>query len=281
MTAVHISGEQLHVAVGKWRKGILRIERVLKKTLPYGSAVGSRIVDVAAVSDVIRELSKDKDIAKHRIRVTLDTGAVMTKLLTLPDVKSRKYMRRLVEEHFSVGGVVSYTVLQKNDNGTVEILACMAEKELLKNYIDAFRGAGFGIGSIDISACGIIRLSEKCSMLNGSSYAVCIADDTGISRFIFENGKYCYGGRDSIFVQQGTEEFSAGTARSVEALIQVSGKDISNVLMSGVTDSEAEQIRLTLSESGIRAARFPMQKEIEFVDDADISDHLAVIAALV
>lgn len=282
MVSVYLSGEKIQALCGGKSGDILTIRRAAELPLPEGCVLGGRILDREAVTSVLKRLAEDKAFAGAGVRIAVDSAALNVKRLTLPDLKSRRYMNKLIADSFpeSTNAVYDYMELGSAPEGGISVIACRADSGFVEDYIECFGAAGFAVESISLCLCGVIRLAESCAMLKNASFAVAAADGSGVSCFVFAQGKYKGGGRERILSRRGTAEYAEDIRRLLSAQLRTEEGRISNLLMSGFSAEEQGRIRGLFAGTGVRCAELPNQPELLFAGGGRLSEFLFPAGAL-
>ncbi len=282
MVGIYLSNDIIQAARGTCSGGRIRVEQVYTSQLPEGCVLGGRVMDSQAASQALKELAADMDIRRQPIRVAVDAGSMGIKLLSLPAVSSMKYMRRLISDSFPEGAdaIYDHKTLGRNPDGSINVLACRAEKQLIKGYADAFSSAGLRIGSLEPSVCGLIRLVQLCKMLCTSTFAVICAEGGCISRYIFVDGIYRFGGYDRVLSDRCDSGYLNALAKAA-ASVQLSGYPVTNLLLCGVSSSELMYVRSTVNDLRIKLAELPELPEISFAGGERVSDYTFVAGTLI
>lgn len=281
MVAVYISNEKIQAVYANKIKSQLDISRVVDLPLPSGSVLNGKIIRTEPVIGQLKCLAGDGQLSKDKIRVIVNIGAVRTKQITIPNLRNRKYIEKLISESFSEKGnaVYDHKVIGRMDDGSLNILACRAESDLIKDYIYVFSEAGLKLSGISLSVGGVINLVDYCGMLKTSSFVLTVADTGGISQYYFKDGQYRLCGYNRLLAERNTPEYAAEIIRSLFSAA-VLGSDISTAIFSGISEIELEMIRNNKDMAGVKCAFFPQQPEVRFANGEQLSDYIFAVSAL-
>lgn len=282
MTGVYLSNDMIQTVKATRHGNRVEVEQVYTQTLPEGCVLGGRIMEQDVLAEQLKKLSADKVLSSSLLKISADMGAMGIKLVSLPGLSSEKYMRRLIAESFheSTDAIYDYKTLGRNNDGTLNVLACRAERGLIKGYIDAFSSAGFRIRSLEPAVCGLIRLVQFSKMLCTSSFAVISVDAGCISRYIFTDGIYRFGGRDRVFAKRSDSGFLNELVR-VTASVRLSEYSVTNLLFCGASSSELEYVRSTLNDPQLKMAEFPDLPEVRFVNGGRLSEYVFAVGTVI
>lgn len=289
MTSVYISNENIQVVIGSRNGGRLKIQRILTGSLDDGCIINGIITDEAALRSRIADMWKMYRLPRSGISLMVESSAVSTKILTLPNV-SGSYIMKLVRESFtefdSEDPVYDFRVLGAAKDGGVSVLGCMTEHSFVKSYIDIFSAAGIKLKSIDIALSGQIKLAKFCKELSERSYILAVLDKTTVSLFLFIDGEYRFSKRQRILYNRDTPEISDEIGRMISSLIQFKkseniSAEINDVFLCGFSDQEINSAALMFD--GIKLGRLPALSSIvpgAGVDRDMISDHVLALGNL-
>lgn len=202
MTSVYISNEHIQ-AVSAVRSGKkLTVKMVAEQKLPEGCILNGVITDEAALKTELSAMWKAFKLPRKGLRLVLESGAVSTKLLNLPNLSKPEYMNKLISDNLPGSeieeAVYDYKTLGAAPEGGISVLACMAERSFIKSYIELFSGAGLKLASIDLAVSGLIRLVKFCGEFSDRTFVISVIDRNNVSQFLFIKGEYRFSNRTTI-----------------------------------------------------------------------------------
>ena len=242
---------------------------VAEQKLPEGCILNGVITDEAALKTELSAMWKAFRLPKKGLRLVLESGAVSTKLLTLPNLSKPAYMNKLISDNLpgseSGEAVYDYKTLGAAPEGGISVLACMAERSFVKSYIELFSGAGLKLASIDLAVSGLIRLVKFCGEFSDRTFVISVIDRNNVSQFLFIKGEYRFSNRTRVMWNRDTPELADEMARMVSSLVQFnksekSGEDITNVYFCGFSDEEINSASLNFDN--IEFSALPEMKSI-------------------
>ena len=268
MVSVYISNEKIQAAYGENTGRSTEIEKVITIPIAKGTVLNGTVIGREELLSALVLLAKEIEAPINKVKLII-SGAV-TRYVTVPDVRKPAYRRALLEQEFKGGsGSLLYAgqVLGYCRDGRAEMLACMAERDLVEGYMRLLAEAGFGVSSIELAECSVIRLVSQCGMLCGSSFVLSALDGSTAVQFVFVDGECRYSERRRLFSERRTEAFSDEILRSVKELTANAKEEHKlsgalNVLLCGYRDDELAFLRDSFSDEEFRIADVPEQDEI-------------------
>lgn len=272
MTSVYISNDSIQAVTGKKGKN-LKIKRIVREPIEEGCILNGVITDEASLRERLAAMWKANKLPKRGLSVVIESSAVSTKSVTLPNLKKPEYMRTLLADALPEsdnGDVVyDYRTLSPSEDGGVNVMGCMAERSFVKSYIELFEGAGLKLEKMDLALCGQIKLARFCSGLRERSYILSVINGNMLSQMLFINGEYRFSNRQRIIYNRDTPEFSDEVARMVSSLVQFnksekSGSEITDVFFCGFSENEINSSQLMFGSNSMRFQRMPEQQELVY-----------------
>ncbi|MBQ8170845.1 MAG: hypothetical protein IJZ95_02520 [Oscillospiraceae bacterium] len=278
MVSVYISNEKIQAAYGVTAGRSTEIEKVITIPIARGTVLNGTVIGREELSSALIVLAKEIEAPINKVRLII-SGAV-TRYVTVPDVRKPAYRRALLEQEFKGGSGSSLyagQILGYCSDSRAEMLACMAERELVEGYVRLLSEAGFGVSSIELSECAAIRLVSQCGMLCGSSFVLSALDGSTAVQFVFADGECRYTERRRLYSERCTEAFSDEIRRSVKELAESAKEEQKlsgavNVLLCGYSDDELAFLRSSFSDEELRIAEVPEQDEIKLPYSEKLSE---------
>ncbi len=289
MTSVYISNENIQVVIGSKSGGRLRVQRVITGSIDDGCIINGIITDETALRSRITGLWKTHGLPRRGISLVVESSAVSTKILALPNVRS-PYIMKLVRESFTEFDaeepIYDFRVLGAAKDGGVSVLGCMTERSFVSGYIDIFAAAGVRLSSIDLALSGQIKLAKFCKELSERSYILAVLDKNTVSLFLFIDGEYRFSKRQRILYNRDTPELSDEIGRMISSLIQFKkseniSAEITDVFLCGFSDQEINSASLMFD--GMKLGRLPGLSSIvpgDGIDADTLSDCVLALGNL-
>ncbi len=274
MISVYISSGKIQIAYGKRTNNILQVSFVNELPLLSGCITDGKIIEPKQIVSLLKGLSLPKN---SKVNILLDHDLTALKRLNTPNLRSDIIIKLISESYpHSGGSFFDYRVLDRNSDGSLDILACKAEDKVISEYIEVFSEAGVKIGRIEPNICAAIRLAENCEMLKASTFVLVAAEKESITYCLFSDGKYRLSGKERIVNNdQRTDSIIAAFPDTVKL-----GVSTSAVLYSGLTERELDELRVKTADMNIKTALFPEQKEISFKNGERLCDSIFVVGGL-
>lgn len=271
MTSVYISNEHIQAVSAVKSAKKLKVKLIAKRELPEGCILNGIITDETVLRAELSAMWKAFKLPKSGLRLVVESSAVSTKILTLPNLSKPMYMKKLIAENLLSGEsedtVYDYKTLGAARDGGITVLACMTEGSFVKSYVELFSGAGLKLASIDLAAAGLIRMAKFCGELSERTFVISVIDRNSVSNFLFIKGEYRFSNRTRLMSNRDTPELLDEIARMISSLVQFnksekSGEDITNVYFCGFSDKEINSASLNFDN--IEFGTLPEMKSVAF-----------------
>jgi type IV pilus assembly protein PilM len=148
--------------------GSVRLERAATIDLPVGAVRDGEVVDVAAVTDALKELWQGQKGLRRDVRIGVANAKIVVRTLDLPPVNGRgeldMVVRQVVADELPMpmeSAVIDYEAIGLVDTlaGTRQrVVVVAARKEMVEAAIAAASGAGLRTRGVDLSAFAMIRI---------------------------------------------------------------------------------------------------------------------------
>ncbi|MEG0272605.1 MAG: pilus assembly protein PilM [Hydrogenoanaerobacterium sp.] len=251
LTSVFISNEKVTLVQGNTNKKNIKIKNYVSRALPTGSMLNGIITNDAAVKTVLTRLCQEKRLPKKDIRLVIDSGSVVTKLVQVPVLSQKKLMEFTVKTFSDVSEsyeklIYDYSVIkERNKEGGGTILCSAVETSLIESYIELFKSLGVQLFSINIATNCILKLSSYLNELSKQTYIITTLDGNTAVSLLFVNGQYSFTSRQRLMSMRGSEESITELGGVISSLIQFNqsqktGAEITNVYICGLLSNESE-----------------------------------------
>ena len=135
--------------------------------VPMGAVVEGEIIDIAAVSQAVKELWRHAGIRGKDVCTGVSNQRVIVRLIDLPfmeraELKSaiqyqaQDYIPMAVEESIIDFQIIG-DYMTPGDEHMMEVLLVAAHRDMVANTVAAVEGAGLKLASIDVSSFGVVR----------------------------------------------------------------------------------------------------------------------------
>lgn len=274
MVAVDLGGSGIRAAQFKPGKGTPVIGKVGHVPLPEGAIEGGEIKDVEAVSTALRQLWSKEKFSSKQVVFGIANGNVLVRIKTLEwDVeadfrKSLKYQPGVAEDlSFDVDKAnLDFHTLYEYDatmpDGSEKkmktILLVAAEKDMVGQFVEAFRDAGLQPFHADLSPFALIRSVNPTETGSATAETVEVIIDMGLDV-------------TNVILHQG------GQPRFVRIVSGQAGRHLTRTLAEqfnwSLEDAERTKVELGLT-GGVSAdgQQHPAQQIINHVVSAFITE---------
>lgn len=290
-TSIYISNERIDIVKGSVKSKKIKIKNVIDIPITEGAIINGIITDENEISKKLKEAFEKNPSLDKNILLTVDSGSIYVKKLTVPALSARK-LSGIIRDNFSeIEGyedlLYDFATLDMQDKKDgVLVLACAVERELLQSYYDIFEKLNIKIKKINISHACAISLISRVTLLN-NTFVISILDKNNISNLLFVNGIYSYSNRTRLVEQRGTEECAAEISSILSSLIQFNkseknGTDIESFYFCGINETETGLFETLSRDLERNVSEFKTQDNIVFCNDkSSVAEHFYAIGNLI
>ncbi|MCE5190181.1 MAG: pilus assembly protein PilM [Actinomycetia bacterium] len=215
--------------------------------VPMGAVVEGEIVDVDAVSSVIREVWRRSGVRGKDASIGVANQKVIVRLIDLPfmehtelagaiQYQAQDYIPMAIEESILDFQIIG-DYMTPSDEHMMEVLLVAAHRDMIGSAVAAVEGAGLRLSQIDVSSFAIVRAlmgSSEMSDLDESGFATGIVHiSSGITNI--------------AVVEKGVPRFNRISSLAGNQFTQA----IANVL--NLTFDEAERLKISIGLPDIDA----------------------------
>jgi type IV pilus assembly protein PilM len=148
--------------------GAVRLERAATIDLPVGAVRDGEVVDVAAVTDALKELWSANRGLRRDVRIGVANAKIVVRTLDLPPVTGRDEIDAVVRQVVATelpmpmeSAVLDYEAIGIVDTPAgprQRVVVVAARKEMVAAAVAAVSGAGLKTRGVDLSAFAMIRI---------------------------------------------------------------------------------------------------------------------------
>lgn len=291
-TSIYISNEKIDIVQGSVKSKKIKINNVIDIPITEGAIINGVITDEFEITEKLKEAFDENPKLDKNILLTVDSGSIYVKKLTVPAISVRK-LGKIIKENFSeIEGyedfLYDFATLDMGDKKDgVLVLACAVERELIENYYEIFKKLNIKIKKINIShACAISLISKVGTYLN-DTFVISILDKNNMSNLLFVNGVYSYSNRTRLVEQRGSDSCASEISNILSSLIQFNkseknGTDIENFYFCGINENENELFDSLAHDLERNVSEFKTQDNIIFRDNkSSAAEHFYAIGNLI
>lgn len=253
-TSIYISNDQIQVlSYNPSGTGRVKAASYISRVLPEHSIFNGVITDMGALSSILSEMVQSNRRLFTNASLTIDTNAVLTKKINVPQLKDWQYQKVAREELANNSGsyddlIYDYALKQEKDN--LYMLGMAVNRPLVESYLSLFQGVGVQLSAIYIGMDLIIDFVKNFPELNRGSVALSIIDGVSMLSMIFDEGRFMFATRTRIIADT-EQEFAVKILQSLTSLIQFN-RSVSVSYYMGVSPSLMDMMRET-KPTGIEA----------------------------
>ncbi len=186
----------------------LKLEQAFTSPLEPGIVRDGEVVDVPALSDVLRAVWADHKGLDRRVRIGLANQKVVVRTIELPVGAEGKELDAAIRFQAQDAlpmpldqAVLDWQILgvAETENGPrQQVLIAAARRDMIEPVIAAARGAGLRVEGIDLAAFAMIRALRDPGIDGGADIdAVLYAELAGITNVAVAKGPQCLFARSS------------------------------------------------------------------------------------
>jgi len=260
-----------YIAAVQGAPGRVAVAGAASASLPAGAVRDGEVVDVDAVSDVLREVFSAHRLPK-RVRLGVANQRIVMRTIDLPPIADAKQLASAVrftaQDHIPMP--LDQAVLEHQSLGSVEtadgprtrVVLVAARRDVINPLLEATRRAGLRPCGIDLSAFAMIRALHR----SGSSGSVVYVNIGGMTNLAVATGTTCVFTR---VVAAGTESIASELAERRGLTLDHAEGWLRHVgLDAPVEDIEGEPAIVTeartLLEEGARRVADEVRTTIDF-----------------
>lgn len=291
-TSIYISNERIDIVQGSVKLKKIIVKNVIDIPITEGAIINGVITDEFEITEKLKEAFEKNPKLDKNILLTVDSGSIYTKKLTVPALSVRK-LKGIIKENFSeIEGyenlLYDFATLDMGDkkDGAL-VLACAVERELIENYYDIFKKLNIKIKKINIShACAISLISMVGTLLN-NTFVISILDKNNMSNLLFVNGIYSYSNRIRLVEQRGSAACYQEISNNLSSLIQFNkseknGTDIESFYFCGANENESGLFDALSHDLERNVSEFKTQDNIIFRDNkSSVAEYFYAIGNLI
>lgn len=173
----------------------------------------------------------------------------------------------------------------------MQILGCAIEKALVEDYVNLFKSAGIGLGSIDIALNAVLKFKNFCSEYKDTTFILSFIDAENVFSLLFVDGRFSFSNRFRLTARRGTMESASEFNNMLSSIIQFNktqknNREIELALLCGLRDDEEwlqDQLKSTLNLKVERFLRCPAIKLSGrlMAREPDVMKNLIAVANLI
>lgn len=251
-TSVYITNRSLYVVMGTGSKKKVKVKRAYRLPISEGAMMNGIITNDAQLSEELAEYWKTYRFPKKDLKLVIDSGKIMTKIIEVPYLKDEELIRIIGMEFQDAERreqLFDYFPLEKKDPYRMNELFCAAvEKSVLESYLSLFHGLKLKLSSINIGFGCLLKTAFGTGVFKDQTCVLMLMEGDSVSSMLFENGEYIYSRRNRLFNEPGSEARSAELARIISDIqqFQVSRRNeyvIRNIYTSGFDGENIDEFR--------------------------------------
>lgn len=167
--SVDIGNEKIKIAEYYRKKNKIKVTNTLLIDTPENSVKDGQLVDIPAISEVIKVGLKDAKIKNKHVLFTISSSKVITREVDLPDLPLKKLdtlIRMNAEEYFPVNlteYTLDYSIVEKlvqNGENQVRVNIIAALTVLCESYIELAEALDLKISEIDYAGNSISSFAK-------------------------------------------------------------------------------------------------------------------------
>ncbi len=246
--SIYISNTQIQIVGYAPAKGTgVRVQRYASMDLPEQVIINGIVTDAAALTDKLRQMQQQNPGMFANATLTIDSNAVLTKMLPVPVLKKEQYLEMAKHELANNSGAYDQLIYDYdaiNDKNERSMLACAVNSPIIETYLHIFAALNVKLSAIYVGLDVVIHFVRNTPSLRDKKMALNIIDGMSMLSLIFENGKYIFSNRTRI-IADSEDEFCRRVVQSLTSLAQFN-KNFTVSYYIGATPPMIEAMRAML-----------------------------------
>jgi len=250
MLYVYLNDETLKVveAEKKDRRVLVRNSYTLGDINKY--VVSGEIIDKDGLSQYIKDFWTQNGISEKSARFCLNSSGIVSKIIEVPHISKVKTELFIKADFKTIERirepVISYYTINDNKEKNVRnVLATVADKNLISSFVEIFSKAGIKLVTFDDALANLSAYLRNIPELLKGVNIVLVSDGNLLTSLVFTGGNFAYSSNTMITAERETPEYGYQMARIVSQLSQFlksSGmaSEINSVYVSQNDDSGFE-----------------------------------------
>lgn len=282
-TSIYISNEVIQSATMMISGTSVNITDIKETVSGEGCIINGIITDINSLS---KNLSVIKPSSKN-IKLVVDSSSVITRLIEAPPIKNRKKLMLFLYDSFHdienyENMLLDYMIFEeKTSSGHLLILAVLAEKDFIAQYIELFNLAGMKIKSIDTALSCIIKYAFSIENLKGKTYVLAVADGNTMLFLLFIKGQYKFSKRIRI-ISENYEDISQELLRAMLNIIEFNkseknGEIITDFYFGGIKEKYPDIYNILSENADIKVSSVPEPSAIKNISGKTLEKFIYIV----
>lgn len=261
-TIINLANQTVHIVTGT-RGAKPRAEHVYNIDAPEGTIINGMIMDQGSFAEFIKDIWKHFGLPAKDVYLIVTSNKIASKRFEVPQLSKRKTLeyidREFQDNQREEEGVYAYTELSRDKrSGNRTIYAEVADKSMIKDYVEFFKGCGIEIKEVIPSTSNLSTFVGKRLAGTYKNFVFQLSDGNVITNILFVDGVFMYNTSQRLFHDKGTLEYIEDAVRSISNIRQFMKAnhieaDIENVILAGFNEYDVNTFGSTLSDFGINA----------------------------
>lgn len=250
-----------------------------RKALPAGCMLNGTIHDANALAVALAELRQEAGNAASRVELVLDSGQMMSKMLSLPLALKPKELGGVVQAELGELDssdrdlVFDFTELAPTDQR--QLLCFGVERSILEQVQKLCQEAGFRLTRITTSLSGCASMVQFLPSLADLSFVLCVLNGSTVTTYLFGDGRYLMNSRSRLITPRGTPAVLGEMLGYVSSMIQFSqsnktAEPARTVYFCGLAPEEEPGCRIVADTFNITAQPLPDFEQVLYKDGCDV-----------
>lgn len=260
--SVYISNDRIHIVTGNGSSKRMKVKQVYQLSLAEGAVMNGIITGEQQLKERLEQIWAQYRLPRKKLRLVIDSGTIMTKVLEVPHMKERELISHIRQE-FADGErqepVVDYFALSGNGAKAMKRIFCGAvDKSVLDSYLSVFRQLKLKVSGIDIGLGCLIRAVGASGIFHNKTCILMMLEGNNAISVLFENGAYIYSRRNRLFSEPGTPEWIEDLNRVADGIRQFhiqrhSSHALDTLYLVCCPEAVIQELDVRMRDYGIRA----------------------------
>ena len=288
--SIHISTGLIKV-IAYTKVGLrITVKDFLTYPLPEESVLNGVILDGTQIIEGLRLLKSSQPSLFKEASLVIDGSFVYTKKITVPGKLNKLMYDEVIRDEFaeissdSENLICDHFLLNSNQDGSKEILACAVENAHAQAYLAIFQAAGIKLSSVHLGVLTVLQFVASNSELKSVPFVLNVVDDVVLLSMIFQNGVNVFQSRTRLYGDE-RATLVQNTLDGLSGILQFNKSekytDLTNCFYLGLSDADMSLVAMNVSYPEISFSLLNIYRDAKGAEMLPPNAHFAFLNALV
>ena len=288
--SIHISSNMVEVLSYTKMGSNVTVKDYFTCALPEECVINGVILDGTPVIEGLRSILNAHPHLFKDASLVLDGSFVYTKRINVPGKLNKWMYFQVIRDEFAEivtdpdNLICVYLPLGLNEDGSMQILACAAERSHVNTYLSIMKEAGIAPNKVHLGIQAILRYIAANPGLREQPFVLSIIDGEILMSMIFQNGISVFQSRSRLYGDD-RATLVQNTLDGLSGIIQFNKsqnfEDIRLCYYLGLSDSDMDFIRMSTAYPEISFSNIELFKNAKGGGGLPPNAHLVYLNTLV